>query len=95
MIVSGAVFDLDAGAVTITLPDAGKRFMSMLAVDQEHYNPAIAYGAGTHTFSKDKVGTRYMLVGIRIFFDPADPKDIQRVHAPAGCNRGQAGWRSR
>ena len=30
---SSAVFDLDAGPVTITLPDAGKRFMSML-VDQ-------------------------------------------------------------
>src|SRR5262245_6570169 len=26
---SAAVFDLDAGPVTITLPDAGKRFMSM------------------------------------------------------------------
>jgi Protein of unknown function (DUF1254) len=26
---SSAVFDLDAGPVTITLPDAGKRFMSM------------------------------------------------------------------
>jgi hypothetical protein len=27
---SAAVFDLDAGAVTITLPDAGKRFRSMM-----------------------------------------------------------------
>jgi hypothetical protein len=26
---SSAVFDLDAGPVTVTLPDAGKRFMSM------------------------------------------------------------------
>ncbi|MGH8245667.1 MAG: DUF1254 domain-containing protein, partial [Gammaproteobacteria bacterium] len=26
---SAAVFDLDAGRVTITLPDAGKRFMSL------------------------------------------------------------------
>ena len=30
---SAAVFDLDAGPVTITLPDAGQRFMSM-QVDQ-------------------------------------------------------------
>jgi hypothetical protein len=29
---SAAVFDLDAGPVTITLPDPGKRFMSLLAV---------------------------------------------------------------
>ena len=34
---SSAVFDLDAGLVTITLPDAGKRFMSVLIVNQDHY----------------------------------------------------------
>ena len=28
---SAAVFDLDAGPVTVTLPDSGKRFMSMLS----------------------------------------------------------------
>jgi hypothetical protein len=29
---SFAVFDLDAGPVTITLPDAGKRFMSLMVI---------------------------------------------------------------
>ena len=29
-IYSMRVFDLDAGPVTITLPDAGKRFMTMM-----------------------------------------------------------------
>ena len=37
---SSAVFDLDAGPVTITLPKTGKRFMSMQVVDQNHYVPA-------------------------------------------------------
>ena len=31
---SSAVFDLDAGPVTITLPDAGKRFMSMQVINR-------------------------------------------------------------
>ncbi len=31
---SSAVFDLDAGPVTITLPDAGKRFMSMQVISR-------------------------------------------------------------
>src|SRR5215471_19541753 len=35
-IYSSAVFDLDAGQVTITLPDAGKRFMSMMIVNEDH-----------------------------------------------------------
>ena len=36
---SAAVFDLDAGPVTITLPDAGKRFMSMQVIDEDQYTP--------------------------------------------------------
>lgn len=78
---SGSVFDLDAGAVTITLPDAGKRFMSMQVVSQDHYVPAVFYGAGRHTLSKESVGTRYVFVAIRTLVDPANPKDIQQVHA--------------
>ncbi len=78
---SGAVFDLDAGAVTITLPDAGKRFMSMQVVSQDHYVPAVFYGAGRHTLSKESIGTRYVFVAIRTLVDPANPKDIQQVHA--------------
>ena len=31
---SAAVFDLDAGPVTITMPDPGKRFMSLQIVDR-------------------------------------------------------------
>ena len=77
---SSAVFDLDAGPVTIALPDAGTRFMSLMAVSQDHYATTV-YGAGPHTFDKDKVGTRYVLIGIRTLVDPASPKDIAQVHA--------------
>lgn len=78
---SEAVFDLDAGAATITLPDAGKRFMSMQVVDEDHYVPSVSYGAGTHTLTKEKVGTRYVFAAVRILVDPADPKDVEQVHA--------------
>src|SRR5258705_6939421 len=40
---SFAIFDLDAGAVTITLPDAGKRFIGMQIVNQDQYTPATSY----------------------------------------------------
>ncbi len=76
---SSAVFDLDAGPVTVTLPDAGTRFMSLMVVSQDHYTTT-TYGAGPHTIDKDKVGTRYALVGIRTLVDPADPKDVAQVH---------------
>ena len=35
---SAAVFDLDAGPVTVTLPDAGKRFMSMQLISEDEYS---------------------------------------------------------
>jgi hypothetical protein len=78
---SSGVFDLDAGPVTITLPDAGKRFMSMHAIDEDEYTTEVAYGAGARTFTKDKVGTRYLVVAIRTLVNPDDPKDLEAVHA--------------
>jgi hypothetical protein len=77
---SSAVFDLDAGPVTITLPDAGKRFMSMQVINEDHYVPEVVYGKGSYTLSKDKVGTRYVLAAIRTLVDPANPKDVEEVH---------------
>ncbi len=77
---SSAVFDLDAGPVTITMPDAGKRFMSLMIINEDHYVPAVSYDAGPHTFTREKVGTRYMVVAVRTLVNPADPKDVERVH---------------
>jgi hypothetical protein len=78
---SAAVFDLNAGPVTITLPDAGKRFMSMQIFDEDEYVPEVVYRAGSHTYEKDKIGTRYLMAGIRILVNPDDPKDVKAVHA--------------
>ena len=78
---SFGVFDLDAGPVTVTLPDAGKRFMVMQVVNEDQYTPAVYYGAGRHTLTKEGVGTRYGLVAVRMLLDPANPQDVQQVHA--------------
>ena len=78
---SSALFDLDAGPVTITLPDAGGRFMSMQVINEDHYVPEVVYGKGSHTLTKNKVGTRYVAAAIRTLVDPANEKDIRDVHA--------------
>lgn len=78
VLYSSAVFDLDAGPVTVTLPDPGKRFMSMMLIDEDHYAETV-YAPGTFTYSKDKIGTRYIMLGIRTFIDPNDPKDLDKV----------------
>mgnify|MGYP001380010811 CR=1 FL=1 len=45
---SAAVFDLDAGPVSVTLPDPGKRFMSMQVVDQDENTHDVIYTKGLH-----------------------------------------------
>jgi hypothetical protein len=78
---SSGVFDLDAGPVTITMPDSGTRFMSLQVINEDHYVPNVFYGPGAHMLTRENVGTRYVLVGIRTLVDPANPDDIKQVHA--------------
>ena len=78
---SPAVIDLDAGPVTVTLPDAGDRFRSMQVINEDHYVVGdVEYDAGAYTYDKGKVGTRYVLVAIRTLVNPDDPKDVEEVH---------------
>jgi hypothetical protein len=78
---SSALFDLDAGPVTISLPEPGKRFMSMQIINQDHYAPMVVYGKGDTTLTREKIGTRYVAAAVRTLVDPADPADIKQVHA--------------
>jgi len=77
---SSAIFDLDAGPVAITLPDAGKRFMTLMTIDQDHYVVEVVYDSKPHTYTREQVGTRYLLAAARTLVDPADPKDVEQVH---------------
>lgn len=78
---SFGVFDLDAGPVTIALPDSNGRFMSLQIISEDHHNPAVYHDAGSHTITREQVGTRYVTLWVRTFVDPNDPVDLQKVHA--------------
>ncbi|MDI9240643.1 DUF1254 domain-containing protein [Lysobacter sp. LF1] len=78
---SSSVFDLDAGPVTITLPDPGTRFMSMQVFDEDQYTHQVIYKPGTYTLRKSDIGTRYVLAALRILVDPNNPDDVKAVHA--------------
>lgn len=78
---SYAVVDLDAGPVTVTLPDTGGRFMAMQVIDEDHFTPEVVYSAGPHVFTRAGIGTRYVLFLVRTFVDPGDPADLKAVHA--------------
>ena len=78
---SEAVFDLDAGPVTVTLPNAGKRFMSMQVFDEDQYTRGVIYKPGSYTFNIKGMGTRYMALAVRTLVDPKNPDDVKQVHA--------------
>jgi len=78
---SSAVLDLDAGPVTITMPDSGKRFMSMMVVDEDHFVSAVYYGEGSHTLTRRDFGTRYVLVALRTLADPNSADDLKLARA--------------
>jgi hypothetical protein len=78
---SAGVFDLDASPATVTLPDAGKRFMSRQVINEDQYTPAVYYRAGSHTLTKEGIGTRYVNVVVRTLVNPANPQDVRQVHA--------------
>lgn len=78
---SSGVFDLEAGPVTVVLPDAGPRFMSMQVISNDHYTIEVVYGPGRRTYTRDLVGARYAFVIIRTLADPEDANDLAAAHA--------------
>lgn len=78
---SAAVFDLDGGPVTITLPENAGRFMSLQIISEDHYTTNVAYAPAEVTFSRDSVDTRYAIAAVRTLVDPGDTADLAAVHA--------------
>ncbi|MCY1293911.1 hypothetical protein D9M70_431850 [compost metagenome] len=78
---STAVFDLEAGPVTVTMPDAGRRFMSLAVLDEDSHVLGVRYGAGSHTFTRQNVGTRYVMLGVRTLIDPGKTEDAKQAWA--------------
>ena len=80
-IYSSGVFDLEASPLTVSLPDAGMRFMSMQVVSQDHYTIEVVYQPGRHTYSRERVGTRYVLIIVRILANPEDLDDMAAANS--------------
>lgn len=77
---SQALFDLDAGDVTITLPDAGGRYMALQIIDEDHYTHGVEHAPTKRVLTKADIGTRYVAALVRTLVDPADAADLKEVH---------------
>ena len=75
-----AVVDISQGA-TVTVPDAGGRYLSVMVVNQDHYIDRIIHEPGTHELAVEEFGTPYVALGVRILVDADDPDDLAAVAA--------------
>ncbi len=77
---SMAVIDVSEGA-TLTLPDAGGRYVSAMIVNQDHYVDAVFVGGGAHKLDLETFGKPYVVAIVRILADASSPEDIAAVNA--------------
>jgi hypothetical protein len=77
---SGAIVDISEGA-TITLPDAGDRYRSLMVLNEGHYINAVFHDEGSYELTVDEFDTDHVALVVRTFVDPGDPVDLEEVHA--------------
>ncbi|MFJ2553724.1 DUF1214 domain-containing protein [Microbacterium sp. NPDC087591] len=77
---SAAIIDVSQGA-TITIPDAGERYISVMFVNEDHYINLVLHSGGTYDLTADALGSDFVLAAARVLVDPEDPADVAAVNA--------------
>lgn len=70
-----AIVDLAEGA-TMTMPDTGSRYSSVMVINEGHYINRVIHEPGVHRITADEFGSRYVALGFRVLADPNDPADV-------------------
>ena len=76
---SMAVIDISKGA-TVTLPNAGKRYMSLMIVNNNGYVNKVFYGAGPHKLTMEQFDTPFVFAAVRTLANPEDKADLTKAH---------------
>ena len=77
---STAVVDISEGA-TITIPDAGDRYLAVAVVNQDHYVNRILHEPGKHALTLAEFDTPWVMVGVLLLVDPDNDSDVAAVNA--------------
>ena len=77
---SFAIVDIARGA-TLTVPESGDRYLSVMVVNRDHYINRVFHDAVTYELTVDEFDTPYVCVAVRILMDPADSADLKAVAA--------------
>ncbi len=77
---SFAIVDISKGA-TLTLPDPGDRYMSLMVVNEDHYINKVFHKGGTYELTMEEFDTPYVILTGRTLANPEDAKDIKEANA--------------
>ena len=75
-----AVVDISKGA-TVTIPDSGDRYLSVMVVNQDHYINRVLHEAGEYALTVDEFDTPWVNLAARVLVDPRDLDDVAAVNA--------------
>ena len=76
---SQGIFDISQGG-TVTLPEAGDRYMSVMVINEDHYINRVFSEPGSYDLNVDQFDTGFVAVYMRMFVDPNDPADVASVN---------------
>jgi hypothetical protein len=76
---SMAVVDISQQA-TVTVPDAGDRYLSVMVINQDHYINRIFTEPGTYDLTVEEFDTPYVALGARVLVDASNPDDVAQVN---------------
>ncbi len=77
---SVVVVDISKGA-TFTMPDSGKRYMSVMVINEDHYLNRVFHDAGTYELTMKEYGTPFVMLSARTLVNASDPADIKKANA--------------
>ncbi|MEH6910105.1 MAG: DUF1214 domain-containing protein [Oceanicoccus sp.] len=78
-IYSSALVDISQGA-TLSIPDAGNRYMSVIVMNEDYYTTAVFHAGGTYQLTMDEHGTPFVAVVARILTNPTDKADLKTAN---------------
>ena len=77
---SAGIVDISEGA-TLVIPDGGRRYVSVMVVNQDHYINRVFHEPGRYALTVDEFDTPWVAVAARVLVDPADEDDVAAVNA--------------
>ena len=77
---SAAIVDIRKGA-TLTVPDTGGRYLSIMVVNEDHYVNKVVHEPGEPQLSGEEYETPFVNLSVRTLVNASDPDDVAKANA--------------